>query len=165
MTPKFVNLYMRIAETVAETSSAIRSKVGAVAVKDHRILSIGYNGTLPGASNECEYREYLAGSNWVSFDVAKGIWDDPDTQAHYRLVTKPEVMHAEANCLLKMARDGEAAAGADIFLTLSPCVECAKMMKVAGIKKVWYREAYRNTEGIEFLKAQNIKIEQVKETA
>ena len=161
MKPKFVELYMSIAEVVAKTSSAKRAKVGAVAVKDHRILSIGYNGTLPGESNVCEYREYLSGSDWVMEDVAGGIWENPLDESHYRLVTKPDVIHAEANCLLKMARDGQPSLGADIFLTLSPCVECAKLMKIAGIRKLWYRDAYRDLSGVEFLKKQGIEVEQV----
>ena len=165
MKEKFVNLYMGIANEVSKMSYSRRAKVGAVAVKDHRILSIGYNGTLPGADNNCENAEFLLGRSWISEDQAKEIWKDPWVEAHYRLTTKPEVMHAEANCLLKMARDGEAAAGSDLFLTLSPCVECAKMMKVAGVKKVWYRDAYRDTSGIEFLKTQGIEVNQVKEEA
>lgn len=137
MKSKFSKLYMDIADTVSKTSYAQRSKVGAIAVKDHRILSIGYNGTLPGDSNECEYKEG---------DV---------------LVTKDSVIHAEANCLMKMTRDGQASLGADMFLTLSPCVSCAKLMILAGIRKIWYRDAYRDPSGIEFLMNHGILVEKI----
>lgn len=162
MKQKFVDLYMGIANEVSKMSASRRTQVGAVAVKDHRILSIGYNGTLPGADNNCETAEFLLGSKWISEEEAMKIWGDPYVEAHFRLTTKPEVVHAEANCLLKMARDGQPSLGADIFLTLTPCVECAKMMKVAGIRKVWFRDEYRDLSGVEFLKSQGIEVEQVK---
>ncbi len=162
MKQKFVDLYLGIANEVSKMSASRRTQVGAVAVKDHRILSIGYNGTLPGADNNCETAEFLLGSKWISEEEAMKIWGDPYVEAHFRLTTKPEVVHAEANCLLKMARDGQPSLGADIFLTLTPCVECAKMMKVAGIRKVWFRDEYRDLSGVEFLKSQGIEVEQVK---
>jgi dCMP deaminase len=162
MKQKFVDLYLGIANEVSKMSASRRTQVGAVAVKDHRILSIGYNGTLPGADNNCETAEFLLADMWISEEEAMRIWKDPYTEAHFRLTTKPEVVHAEANCLLKMARDGQPSLGADIFLTLTPCVECAKMMKVAGIRKVWFRDEYRDLSGVEFLKSQGIEVEQVK---
>jgi|JI10StandDraft_1071094.scaffolds.fasta_scaffold64998_13 dCMP deaminase len=166
MKKKFVDLYMGIANEVSKMSASRRTQVGAVAVKDHRILSIGYNGTLPGADNNCETAEFLLAdkwtSKWISEEEALDYWDNPYVEAHFRLTTKPEVVHAEANCLLKMARDGQPSLGADIFLTLTPCVECAKMMKVAGIRKVWFRDEYRDLSGVEFLKSQGIEVEQVK---
>jgi dCMP deaminase len=137
MKQKFVDLYMAIAGTVASASYANRLKVGAVAVKDQRILSIGYNGTPPGTSNECEHN-------------VGGV-----------MVTKPEVIHAEANCILKMARDGQSALGADLFVTTAPCIECAKMILTAGFNSVWYRDQYRSVVGIEFLEQNNVKVSQV----
>ena len=118
---------MRIAETVAETSSAKKLKVGAVCVKDHRILSIGYNGTPPDYDNNCEH------------------------ETENGLTTRPEVIHAEQNAIFKMARDGQPALGATMFITHAPCMECAKAIKTCGINAVYYRNAYRSTEGLMFL--------------
>lgn len=118
---------MRIAETVAETSSAKKLKVGAVCVKDHRILSIGYNGTPPDYDNNCEH------------------------ETENGLITRPEVIHAEQNAIFKMARDGQPALGATMFITHAPCMECAKAIKTCGIQTVYYRNAYRSTEGLMFL--------------
>lgn len=118
---------MRIAETVAETSSAKKLKVGAVCVKDHRILSIGYNGTPPDYDNNCEH------------------------ETENGLITRPEVIHAEQNAIFKMARDGQPALGATMFITHAPCMECAKAIKTCGINTVYYRNAYRSTEGLMFL--------------
>lgn len=127
MKGKFIDLYMRIAETVAETSSAKKLKVGAVCVKDHRILSIGYNGTPPDYDNNCEH------------------------ETENGLITRPEVIHAEQNAIFKMARDGQPALGATMFITHAPCMECAKAIKTCGIQTVYYRNAYRSTEGLMFL--------------
>lgn len=127
MKGKFIDLYMRIAETVAETSSAKKLKVGAVCVKDHRILSIGYNGTPPDYDNNCEH------------------------ETENGLTTRPEVIHAEQNAIFKMARDGQPALGATMFITHAPCMECAKAIKTCGINTVYYRNAYRSTEGLMFL--------------
>lgn len=127
MKGKFIDLYMRIAETVAETSSAKKLKVGAVCVKDHRILSIGYNGTPPDYDNNCEH------------------------ETENGLTTRPEVIHAEQNAIFKMARDGQPALGATMFITHAPCIECAKAIKTCGINTVYYRNAYRSTEGLMFL--------------
>ena len=127
MKQKFIDLYMRIAETVAETSSAKKLKVGAVCVKEHRILSIGYNGTPPDYDNNCEH------------------------ETENGLTTRPEVIHAEQNAIFKMARDGQPALGATMFITHTPCMECAKAIKTCGINTVYYRNAYRSTEGLMFL--------------
>lgn len=136
MKPKYVKMYLDIADVVAKTSYATRLKVGAVAVKDNRVLSLGYNGTPPGTDNSCEH-------------IVNG-----------QLVTKPDVIHAEANCILKMARDGQPALGADLFVTTAPCMECAKLILTAGFKNVWYRSHYRNTDGVEFLRSNNVGVEQ-----
>lgn len=134
MKEKFLKLYMSIAETVAQTSSANRLKVGAVAVKDHRILSIGYNGTPPDYDNRCEGQDGK---------------------------TLPEVIHAEQNCIYKMARDGQSALGADLFVTHAPCIECAKGIKTAGIRKVWFKFPYRSNQGVRFLTELGVDVEQV----
>ena len=137
MKPKFVDLYMRLAETVSSASYATRLKVGAVAVKDQRILSIGYNGTPPGSDNSCEI------------------------EVNGSLVTKPDVIHAEANCVFKMARDGQSALGADMFVTTAPCMECAKILFASGFGRVWYRHQYRDSSGIDFLREHGVEVNKV----
>jgi dCMP deaminase len=146
MKRKFVELYMNIAETVSSASYATRLKVGAVAVREHRILSIGYNGTPPGFDNNCEM--------WVPCN-------DPLSDADMVLVTRPEVIHAEQNAIYKMARDGQSALGADLFVTHAPCIECAKAIKTTGFSKVWFKQQYRNTDGVDFLLANGVTVEQV----
>ena len=137
MKGKFIDLYMRMAETVAKTSSAKKLKVGAVCVKDHRILSIGYNGTPPDYDNNCEY------------------------ETENGLTTRPEVIHAEQNAIFKMARDGQPALGATMFITHAPCMECAKAIKTCGINAVYYRNAYRSMEGLMFLSDLGVDIYKV----
>ena len=142
MKKKWIDAFMDTAERFAELSSATRLKVGAVVVKDNRIISIGYNGMPAGWSNECE-------------EVVHRIAQEPI------LKTKDEVIHAEANAILKLARDGESGNGADLFCTHAPCINCAKLIYGAGIKKVYYRESYRDTFGTDFLSKCNIEVEKV----
>lgn len=146
MKQKFLDLYMEIAEVAAKTSSATRLKVGAVAVKDHRILSIGYNGTPPGFDNECEEKV------WVSDEGPSGGWTTK---------TRLEVIHAEQNAIYKMARDGQSALDADLFVTHAPCIECAKAIKTSGFRKVWYRNQYRSDDGIKFLQQLGVEVEKI----
>lgn len=147
MKQKWIDAYMDTAERFAQLSSAIRLKVGAVVVKDHRIISIGYNGMPSGWTNECEEivtpsLPYLSG-------------DGPT------LKTKDEVIHAEANAILKLAKSNDGGDGADLFCTHAPCIQCAKLIYGAGISKVYYRNAYRDQSGVEFLQKCNIEVEQV----
>lgn len=140
MKEKHIDMYMKIAETVAAASYAQKLKVGAVAVKDNRILSIGYNGTPPGMSNVCERK------------VAK---EDGTVE----LETVREVIHAEMNAIYKMARDGQSAQGATLFVTHAPCFECAKAILSVGIKNVFYKEDYRDIQGLYFLRLNFIEVE------
>ena len=133
---------MDTAERFAQLSSAKRLQVGAVVVKDNRIISIGYNGTPAGWDNTCE--EEVIDKDW--FVTRK---------------TKDEVIHAEANAILKLARDGESGNGSDLFCTHAPCVHCAKLIYGAGIKKFYYRDTYRDTLGIEFLEKCNIEVTKI----
>ena len=142
MKQKWVNAFMDTAERFAELSSAKRLKVGAVVVKDNRIISIGYNGMPAGWTNVCEEK----------------VWDKT---GDYELKTKDEVIHAEANAILKLARDGESGNGSDLFCTHAPCINCAKLIYGAGIKKVYYRESYRDTLGVDFLTECNITVVQI----
>ena len=143
MKQKHKQAYMRTAEVFAECSTAVRAKVGAIIVKDDRIISIGYNGMPSGWDNTCE--------NFVGYDNG----------GKERLNTKPEVLHAEMNALMKLAKSTESGDGSSIFITHSPCLECAKGIYQAGIKEVYYSVNYRNTDGIDFLEKCNIKIEKL----
>ncbi len=133
MKEKYLGTYMKVAYLFAEHSSAKRKKVGAVIVKDDRIISIGYNGMPAGWNNDCEELK-------------------PQPFPHEpTLVTKPEVLHAESNAIAKLARSTESGEGATMFITCAPCIECAKLIYQAGIKEVFYDEEYRSDEGVKFL--------------
>jgi len=136
---KFVDAYMKVAETFAELSTARRLHVGAIVVKDDRIISIGYNGMPSGWDNNCE----------IELHQPIGRVD---------LVTKPEVLHAETNAIAKLAKSTESGDGATMFITHSPCLDCAKLIYQSGIKSVYYRNTYRSEDGIEFLKKCNIEV-------
>lgn len=142
MKQKWVEAFMDTAERFAQLSSAKRLQVGAVVVKDNRIISIGYNGTPAGWDNNCE--EYVTLSD--------------DTVINR---TKDEVIHAEANAVSKLARDGESGYGSSLFCTHAPCIHCAKLIYGAGVKKVYYRNTYRDTIGLDFLAKCNVEVEQV----
>ena len=143
MKQKWIDAFMDTASRFAELSSAKRLKVGAVVVQDNRIISIGYNGTPAGWTNECE----------------EDLYDDNGDFLQNR--TKDEVIHAEANAISKLARDGERGYGADLFCTHAPCIQCAKLIYGAGIKKVYYRESYKNMDGADFLQKCGIEVEKV----
>ena len=132
MKPKFEKMYMEIAETVSKMSYAKRLQVGAIVVKDNRIISIGYNGTPSGWDNNCE---------------------DENNK------TKPEVIHAEANSIMKLASSNESGKGSVMFLTHAPCIDCAKLIYGSGITQVYYKHKYRDQSGVEFLKKCNVIVE------
>lgn len=151
MKQKWIDAFMDTAERFAQLSSAVRLQVGAVVVKDNRITSIGYNGTPAGWDNSCE----------KIVDVG---YDDPRYDFNHftkELKTKDEVIHAEANAISKLARDGERGLGSVLFCTHAPCVQCAKLIYGAGIKKVYYRNSYRDNDGVEFLTKCDIEVEKV----
>lgn len=143
MKQKWVDAFMDTAERFAQLSSAKRLQVGAVVVKDNRIISIGYNGMPAGWTNECEENEY------------------DDNGDVLRNKTKDEVIHAEANAIAKLARDGESGLGTDVFCTHAPCIQCAKIMYSAGVKKVYYRHTYRDDKGLDFLEKCNVEVKKV----
>ncbi len=122
--------YLEMARIWAKNSYCHRRQVGALVVKDSMIISDGYNGTPSGFENVCE--------------------DDNN-------VTKPYVLHAEANAITKLARSSNNSDGATIYITASPCIECAKLIIQAGIKRVVYAEKYRLTDGVDLLKRANIE--------
>jgi len=143
MKDKFKQAYIATAHRFAELSHARRLKVGAIVVKDDRIISIGYNGMPAGWENDCEV---VVGYN---------------TNNEPELKTKPEVLHAERNALDKLARNGGGGSGSYMFSTHSPCLECAKSIYGAGITEFFYSEDYRSTDGIDFLKNCGVKIEKI----
>jgi cytidine and deoxycytidylate deaminase zinc-binding region len=124
--------YLRMARVWAENSYCKRRRVGALVVKEKMIISDGYNGTPSGFENICE---------------------DENS------ITKPYVLHAEANAITKLARSGNNSDGSTLYVTASPCIECAKLIIQAGIKRVVYGEKYRLTEGIDLLRRANIEVE------
>ena len=130
MKPKFIDAYMDVAERFGKLSSARRLNVGAIIVKDNRIISIGYNGMPSGWSNVCEV----------------------DGR------TKPEVLHSEANAITKLARSNESGLEAHLYTTHAPCMECAKLIHQTGIEAVIYKHKYREESGIEFLKKGEIVV-------
>jgi dCMP deaminase len=167
MKQKMIDAYMKTAAIFAELSHAKRLHVGAIVVKDDRIISIGYNGMPAGWDNDCEDRVYDTGAGgWLDpeeFDAQYPYTEyneDAEESYRYGLKTKPEVLHAETNAIAKLARSSESGIGADLFVTHSPCLDCAKLIYQSGIKRVWFSEAYRNTDGVEFLKKSGVEVEQ-----
>lgn len=134
MKEKFIQAYMDVAERFSQLSSAKRLQVGAIIVKNDRIISIGYNGMPSGWDNCCEHEGK----------------------------TKPEVLHAESNSIAKLARSPESGEGAALFVTHQPCIDCAKLIYQSGITEVYYANPYRCTAGVDFLEKSNIPIVHVK---
>ena len=170
MKEKFKQTYMKTAKIFAELSHARRLHVGAIVVKDDRIISIGYNGMPAGWNNDCEHKEYMSGDagGWLSPEEIYEQWPfeediDPDLvyARRYALKTKPEVLHAESNAIAKLAKSNDSGLGADIFITHAPCIECAKLIYQSGINGVYYGENYRDDSGIEFLKKSGVNIEKL----
>ena len=149
---------MKTAATFAELSHAKRLHVGAIVVKDDRIISIGYNGMPAGWDNDCEDRVYA--NEW---SIDNNHWDYQEEDGTcYNLKTKSEVLHAETNAIAKLARSSDSGLGADMFITHAPCLDCAKLIYQSGIKRVWYGAQYRDSTGTEFLRKSGIEVEQVK---
>ena len=140
---KYLGAYMKTARVFAELSTSKRKQVGAVVVKDNRIISIGYNGMPSGWDNECEVMSY---TDFTGTVVTK---------------TKAVVLHAESNAIAILAKSTESGDGASMFITCSPCIECAKMIFQSGIKEVFYSEDYRDDRGIIFLNKCGITVKQI----
>ena len=126
--------FIEIAESTSKLSYCKRKKVGALLVKNNRIISFGYNGTISGFENVCECK--------------KGL-------------TKKEVLHAESNAIIKCAMSNESCEGAILYLTLSPCFDCSKIIIQSGIKEVYFKELYRDKTGLNLLKKANIYYEKI----
>ena len=160
---------MDTAKRFAELSHARRLKVGAIVVNDDRIISIGYNGMPAGWDNDCEDKVWDSGAGgWLDpeeFD-AKYPYEEWHEGAgrtvRYGLKTKAEVLHAESNAIAKLAKCNESGLGATLFVTHSPCIQCAKLILQSGISNVFYSENYRDDSGLTFLEKSGIIVEQVK---
>lgn len=143
---------MACARAIALLSHAERKKVGAILVSPQGIIAEGYNGTPSGFDNVCEV--LLEG---IDVNTNDGACIGP----HIRLVTKPEVLHAESNAIAKVAKSTNSSAGATLYVTISPCFDCSKQIIQAGIKRVVYEEEYRLLEGVDLLRKANIEVEKL----
>jgi dCMP deaminase len=130
---------MQIANLNAELSKGIRAKVGACIVTSNGVVLTGYNGTHTGADNSLEYVDTETGE----------------------LITKPEVIHAELNCVLKAAKEGVSCKGATVYSTLSPCTHCAAMLVQVGVSKFFFKEMYRSDAGCVILRSSGIEVNQI----
>jgi dCMP deaminase len=142
MKQKFADLYMDWAKRSAQLSHARRLQVGAVIVKDDTVISYGYNGMPAGWDNDCE--------NTIGYHHGEPVYK-----------TKLEVLHAESNAIAKLAKSNNSGLGASIFVTHSPCLDCAKLIHQSGISRVYFSENYRDDSGLTFLKKSGIIVEQI----
>lgn len=163
------DLYMDIASRCALMSRAVRLKVGAIIVKDDRIISMSWNGTPTGWDNNCETEDWNLEDNPSTEITPEWPYKGPyiDTSGNtitrlYKLKTKPEVLHAESNCVSKLAKSSESGNGSTMFVTHSPCIECAKLIYQSGINHVFYIQNYRDDSGINFLQKSGVTVEQIK---
>lgn len=161
---------MKIAAETAKLSYARRLQVGAIVVKEDRIISIGYNGMPAGWENNCEDKVWLDAEDAKNFrqTTIDEIYpyeersdEDDSVIGRYGLKTKPETLHAETNAVSKLAKSNESGDGASLFVTHMPCLDCAKLIYQSGISTVYYRDSYRTTDGIDFLKKSGVSIEQI----
>lgn len=142
---------MDITERISQMSHARRLQVGSVLVQNDSIISYGWNGMPSGWDNNCE--DEIEERQPIS--AVRGAYTIKTT-----LKTKPEVLHAEANCLMKVAKTTNSSLGSTLYITHAPCIGCAKLIHQSGVKTVYYKHIYRNEDGVEFLK--NCKIEVTK---
>lgn len=147
--------HLETAEVYSRLSKARKLQVGAIIVKDNRVISIGYNGTPAGWDNNCEEEINITEDCYLD----NGGPSYPITTIS--LKTKPEVIHAEANAIAKLARSNESGLDSIMYITHAPCFDCAKLIFAAGIKKVYFRKHYRNEDGIYFLKKCYVGVEKL----
>ena len=165
MKEKFKLAFMDCAERFAQLSTAKRAQVGAIIVKDNRIISIGYNGMPSGWTNECE--ETVTWNDVPHMreeykNMGATFHESPHGSTWSKLKTKPEVLHAETNAIAKVAQSSESCKDAILFCTHAPCIECAKLIHQSGISKVFYKNDYEAAKGsgLEFLRNSGIEVEQ-----
>jgi len=156
---RYKKVYYNIAQEISNLSYANRLKVGAIIVKDNRIISIGFNGTPPGWDNECE-KLLVAYDERETYFERKDWTFNKETKQYTRLKTKPEVVHAEMNALHKLASSHESGNNASMFCTHTPCMECAKGIVMSDIKNFYFIDKYRSDDGLSFLLKSGINVEQ-----
>ncbi len=169
MKQKFIDYFMDIATRTSKLSYAKRLQVGAVIVKGNQILASGYNGMPSGWENNCEDKDWMESDAGMWLDAEdiqeqwpfKGYRPDLNRDMRYRLKSKPEVLHAEMNALMRLAASTESSLGSTLFITHNPCLDCAKAIYQAGINTVYYKHDYRSSEGIEFLIKTGINIKKI----
>jgi dCMP deaminase len=167
MKQKFIDYFMGVAELTANLSYAKRLQVGAVMVNGNQIIATGYNGMPADWDNNCETREERMFENPdVAERLVENGWtvDIDKNCVAYKLTTRPEVLHAEMNCISKVARSTLSSEGATLFITHAPCLECAKAIYQAGVQTVYYKTPYRNTAGLDFLKQGNVNVHQFRDS-
>ena len=150
MKDKFVQAYMDVAKRFSLLSTAKRLQVGAIIVKDDRIISIGYNGMPSGWDNNFENTLFITKDEAQGYNMQSQGFTKTKNGNWTKLKSKPEVLHAESNAIAKLARSSESGQDAAIFVTHQPCLECAKLIFQAGISSVYYSTEYRLTNGVDF---------------
>lgn len=159
---KLDKVFLSMAKEISSLSYCVRAKVGCIIEKNGNIISFGYNGTPTGMVNCCEDKLRMNGDEgaWLDPETVEAQFPFEDEHGRFRLISKPSVLHAESNAILKAAKAGISTDGATMYLTLSPCIDCAKLIIQSGIQRVVYSELfYRDNGSVEFLK-QFIKVEQ-----
>jgi dCMP deaminase len=162
MKQKFIDLYMDWADRTAQLSHAKRLQVGAIIVKEDRVISMGYNGMPSGWDNDCENTVFVPGEEALGTDMVALGYTQTNNGNWTKLKTKPEVLHAETNAISKLAKSSESGNDANIFITHAPCLDCAKLIYQSGINNVFYRNSYRSTDGVDFLKKSGVAVTQIK---
>jgi dCMP deaminase len=143
MITRYDIVYMKMASEWGQLSNARRKKVGALLVKNNTIIADGYNGTPSGFENECENPIFDTEGNFLDYE------------------TKWYVLHAESNALAKVAKSTQSSEGSTLYVTMSPCRECSKLILQAGIKRVVYSESYRDSAGLDLLKKAGVDVVQI----
>lgn len=143
MITRYDLVYMKMASEWGQLSNARRKKVGALLVKNNTIIADGYNGTPSGFENECENPLFDEDGNFLDYE------------------TKWYVLHAESNALAKVAKSTQSSEGSTLYVTMSPCRECSKLILQAGIKRVVYSESYRDSAGLDLLKKAGVDVVQI----
>jgi len=149
------------AKRCAELSHARRLHVGAVIVKEDTVISYGYNGMPSGWDNDCENTVFVLDEESMGTDMISLGYSRTENGNWVKLKTKPEVLHAESNAIAKLAKSSNSGIGSTIFVTHSPCMECAKLIAQSGISSVYYNENYRDDAGIRFLEKSGVEVTKV----
>ena len=157
--------YLKMAREWSLMSHAKRKKVGCLVVKNGQIISDGYNGTPSGFDNNCEDKKISYDEKNILYGEDRHEWmvdkSNKSCYSWFKLTTKPEVLHAELNALMKLARSTNSSDGSTMYITCSPCYDCSKLIYQSGIKRVVYNEDYRSKNGVDFLKKCGVKVDKL----